>query len=54
MDLAGIAIELMQALEAFVRIYSAIVGGLGILAGIGFLTQRYRSRRRAARPTLER
>lgn len=43
-----------EALEAFVRIYSAIVGGLGILAGIGFLTQRYRSRRRAARPTLER
>lgn len=34
-----------ETLEAFVRIYSSIVAGLGILAGIGFLTQRWRSRR---------
>lgn len=34
-----------EALEAFVRIYSSIVGGLGLLAAIGFFTQRYRRRR---------
>lgn len=35
-----------EALEAFVRIYSSIVAGIGLLAGIGVLTQRWRRRRR--------
>lgn len=34
-----------EALEGFVRIYSSIVAGIGILAMIGFLTQRVRTRR---------
>ncbi|WP_114856179.1 DedA family protein [Brachybacterium sp. YJGR34] len=34
-----------EVLEGFVRIYSSIVAGLGILAAAGFLTQRLRSRR---------
>lgn len=34
-----------EVLEGFVRIYSSIVAGIGILAAVGFLTQRLRSRR---------
>ncbi|EYT49310.1 membrane protein DedA with SNARE-associated domain [Brachybacterium muris] len=37
-----------EALEAFVRIYSLIVAGFGIIAGIAFATQRIRSRRDVA------
>ena len=41
-----------ETLEAFVRIYSTVVGGIGILALLGLLTQRLRSRRdRAAAAT---
>ncbi|MCT1430297.1 DedA family protein [Brachybacterium muris] len=36
-----------EALEAFVRIYSLIVAGIGIIAGIGFVMQRLRTRRDA-------
>ncbi|MEE1650575.1 DedA family protein [Brachybacterium sp. J144] len=39
------------ALEAFVRIYSSIVAGIGLVAAIWFLIRRVRSRRR--RPTGE-
>lgn len=43
-----------ETLEAFVRIYSSIVAGIGILALLGLLTQRLRSRRRTdGPPTLE-
>ena len=34
-----------EALEGFVRIYSSIVAGIGILAVVGLATQRLRSRR---------
>ena len=34
-----------EALEGFVRIYSSIVAGIGILALVGLATQRIRSRR---------
>ncbi|UVY84873.1 DedA family protein [Brachybacterium sp. NBEC-018] len=43
-----------ETLEAFVRVYSSIVAGIGILALLGLLTQRLRSRRRKdGPPTLE-
>ena len=35
-----------EALEGFVRIYSVIVAGFGLIAGIGFVMQRMRARRR--------
>jgi hypothetical protein len=34
-----------DALEGFVRIYSSVVAGIGILAAVGLATQRIRSRR---------
>lgn len=37
-----------ELLEVFVRVYSALVAGLGLLATIGLLTQRLRARPRAA------
>lgn len=43
-----------ELLEGFVRIYSSIVAGLGILAAAGLLTQRLRSRRRSARAAEDR
>ncbi|WP_193103651.1 DedA family protein [Brachybacterium sp. FME24] len=44
-----------DALEGFVRAYSLVVGALGLLAVIGFLTHRLRARRGAVReePTTE-
>jgi len=36
-----------EVLEGFVRIYSTIVAGIGVLAAIGLVIQRLRSRRRA-------
>ena len=37
-----------EALEGFVRIYSAVVAGIGLLALLGIATQRLRARRRRA------
>ena len=36
-----------ELLEGFVRIYSLIIGALGVLAAIGLIAQRLRARRRA-------
>ena len=39
-----------EALEGFVRIYSVIVAGFGIIAGIGFVVQRMRTRQGSGAP----
>lgn len=55
--IAGYAFGLAggEALEGFVRLYSAVVAGAGILTAAGLVIQRLRRRRRAraAPPTLE-